>query len=207
MNECEIFRYLRKPWDNARLEADVADAVAIALEVEQGEGRETAPRRGGAAVLVIEPEPDLAGGLQHLLGGSATVLLAQSRIEAEGKLASHDVGVIVAPMAATDEGLAAFLAGLRARHPELLSIVVTDAPDSEAVIELINEAHIYRFLTRPLDADHLRSQVEAALRWHAMLGNGPARGVPGDPGSSSTGAAGLVERIRGLPGRLFARTR
>ena len=57
----------------------------------------------------------------------------------------------------------------------MLSIVVTDAPDSERVIELINQALIYRFLTRPLDAGDLRTQVESALRWHVMLANRRAR--------------------------------
>ncbi len=209
VNEGEIFRYLRKPWDNLELQADVADAVAIALEARQAGEAEAATRRDAAAVLVIERAPELSVGLQHLLGATVSVLHAPSRIEATQLLAAREIGVIVAPLAADDQGLAAFLAGLRAQHPEMLSIVVTDAPDSERVIELINEAHIYRFLTRPLDASDLRTQVEAALRWHAMLGRSARtpRGDAGDPLSSSTGAAAIVERIRGIPGRLFARSR
>ena len=206
VNEGEIFRYLRKPWDNAELQADVADAVAIALEAPQAGATGEASPRSPAAVLVIERAPELCVGLQHLLGSSVRVLHAPSRVEAVSMIEAHEVGVIVAPMAADDQGLARFLAGLRSQHPEMLSIVVTDAPDSERVIELINQAHIYRFLTRPLDAGDLRTQVESALRWHVMLGKSP-RALPGDPGSSSTGAARLVEQIRGLPSRLFARTR
>ncbi len=206
VNEGEIFRYLRKPWDNGELQADVADAVAVALGAAASVGSRPA-RRPNAAVLVVEPAPDLAAGLRHLLGFDVTVLHAATREEALHKLGTANVGVLVLPLAPGDGELARFLADLRAQRPELLSIVVTDAPDAERVIELINEAHIYRFLTRPLEALDLRAQVEAALRWHAMLGKPQRPVAPEAPEAPEPKDAGLVERIRSLPRRFFSSQR
>ncbi len=40
---------------------------------------------------------------------------------------------------------------LKKYHPEILSIVMTEASDSELVIDLINQALVFRFLTLPLN--------------------------------------------------------
>ena len=56
MNEGEPLRYLRKPWDNAELQADVADAVA-ALEAPQAGATGEGSPRSPSAVLVIERAP------------------------------------------------------------------------------------------------------------------------------------------------------
>ena len=92
----------------------------------------------------------------------------------------------------------------------LLSILVTESSDSELVIDLINHAQIYRFLNKPINVRQMRGHVDAALakyrsfkqrpglvRSHAVTESVQAR--------TSLWGAKLLDRIRGLPNRLFSR--
>jgi response regulator RpfG family c-di-GMP phosphodiesterase len=50
--------------------------------------------------------------------------------------------------------------------------VVTEASDSELVIDLINQAQIFRFINKPVNAELLRQHVQAALiRYQAFKQN------------------------------------
>ena len=48
-----------------------------------------------------------------------------------------------------------------------MTIAMTEASDSELVIELINQARIFRFLNKPLKLPTLQSHVEAAMKQFA----------------------------------------
>ena len=58
---------------------------------------------------------------------------------------------------------------LKKQRPEILSILVTHEPDSELVIDLINSAQIFRFVTKPVNARELRTHVASALRRYATF--------------------------------------
>ena len=53
---------------------------------------------------------------------------------------------------------------LKQENPQILTIIVTGASDSELVIELINQAQIFRFLNKPVSVRLLKGHVEAALQ-------------------------------------------
>ena len=50
---------------------------------------------------------------------------------------------------------------LKQENPQILTIVVTTASDSELVIELINEAQIFRFLNKPVN---VRAALQVATK-------------------------------------------
>src|SRR6185503_18129561 len=76
VNEGEIFRYISKPWEQADLEATLAEAVdvAIALEAAAAAGRGAA--RVAGTVVVASADPSLARGARELAGGALRVLEA-----------------------------------------------------------------------------------------------------------------------------------
>ena len=98
---------------------------------------------------------------------------------------------------------------LMAEHPEILSILVTESSDSELVIELINQAQIFRFLNKPISVKQLRGHVEAALEKYRTFKQRPdlvrSQQVPESAqAKKSKWGARLLERIRSLPHRLFS---
>jgi DNA-binding NtrC family response regulator len=148
---------------------------------------------------VIDPSEGLAKGLERLLAGSASVKQVKTPQEAAKVLAKEEIAAIVADMGAGMDGLVALFRELKAKRPDVLSILLTDEPDSELAIELINKAHIFRFLPKPVSAKELRTQVAAALRRYAAIKQVPTLG-------SGQGAAGsaVAERARAMPGKSVA---
>jgi response regulator RpfG family c-di-GMP phosphodiesterase len=84
-------------------------------------------------------------------------------------LQGQEIAVIVADLGVGTDGLVALFRQVKERRPEILSILLAEEPDAELGIELINRAHIHRFLPKPVSAKELRTQVAAALRRCATM--------------------------------------
>ena len=169
INQGEIFRFVRKPWDNDELRRTLAEAVTMAAALEGAPlAPAQAPRTAGA-LLVIDPGGELARGLQTQLAGRATVRVVSSALEAVKLLDKEDTAAIVADIDAGRDHLLSLFKLLKTQRPEILSILVADEPDAELAADLVNNAQIFRFLARPVDARELRGHVAAALRRHATF--------------------------------------
>ena len=198
INQGEIFRFVKKPWDNEELKRALADATKIALELSSTAAPQAQSPRTAGSLLVIDPSEGLAKGLERLLAGSCGVRLVKTPQEAAKVLAKDDIAAIVADMGAGMDGLVALFRELKVKRPEILSILLTDEPDSELAIELINKAHIFRFLPKPVSAKELRTQVADALRRHSALKQVPTLG------SDAPARSAAAERARALPGKSVA---
>jgi serine/threonine-protein kinase len=211
INEGEVFRFVKKPWDNGEIQKTVADAVAIALELSAAPPAPAAPlAKFGASILVIDSSDVLAEGLKSVLGGVAPVRLVATPMDAVKALEAEETALIVADLAVGQDGLITLFKLLKGQHPEVLSILVTEASDSELVIELINQAQIFRFLNKPVQVRQLRGHVEAALERYRSFKQRPdlvrvQRPVESLQAKTSLWGAKLFDRIRALPDRLFSR--
>jgi len=206
INQGEIFRFVKKPWDNDELRVALSDAMKIALELAGSAAPKAQSPRTAGSLLVIEPGTGIARGLERLLAGTASVKQVATVQEAAKFLAKEEIACIVADMGTGMDGLVALFRELKAKRPEVLSILLTDEPDSELAIELINRAHIFRFLPKPVNAKELRTQVAAALRRYAAFKAIPTlkAALPGQPSPDAESA--IAERARALPGRTIARS-
>ena len=211
INVGEVFRFVRKPWDNDDFQKTIADAVAIAMELAAAPPVPAEPlAKLDASILVVDTGPDLAGGLRQMLGGIAPVRLVATPEDAVKALEVEEIALIIADLQAGQDGLATLFKLLKARHPEILSILVTEASDSELVIELINQAQIFRFLNKPINVRQLRGHVDSALAKYRSFKQRPGLVRSHSVNESvqaktSLWGAKLLERIRGLPDRLFSR--
>jgi serine/threonine-protein kinase len=168
INDGEIYRFVKKPWENDELRRDVADAVKVALAKANAAPPLPAesPRTAGS-LLVIDPKEGLARGLERLLAGTAGVLQVKNAAEAAKALQGQEIAAIVADLGAGMDGLVALFKQVKAKRPGVHTILLADEPDSELGIELINKAQIFRFLPKPVSAKDLRHQVAEALRRYA----------------------------------------
>jgi serine/threonine-protein kinase len=212
INEGEVFRFVKKPWDNGEMQKTMADAVAIAMELAATPLALEAPAaRIDASILVIDSSDALAEGLKSVLGGAAPIRLVATPEDAVKALEAEEIALIVADLAVGQEGLITLFKLLKAQHPEILSLLLTEASDSELVIELINQAQVYRFLSKPVQVRQLRGHVESALRKYRAFRQRPdlVRGqkpVESLQAKTSLWGAKLFDRIRSLPDRLFQKT-
>lgn len=182
INEGEVFRFVKKPWDNDEIRATIADAAALAARLNAPPvPRKESPAEG--SILVIDPQQGLARGLEKLVAGKAQVKLVATVPEAARLLQSGEFAAILADQKAGAAELVKLFRVVKAKRPETLSILVADEADSDLVASLINEAQIYRFLTRPVNAAELREHVAEALRHYAAHRAGGTRSGAGDPGA------------------------
>jgi len=212
INEGEVFRFVKKPWDNEDMQKTIADAVAIAMELAAAPPAPAEPlAKLDASILVIDTSDALAEGLKSVLGGVAPISLVSSPEDALKALETQEVALIVADLSVGQDGLITLFKLLKAGHPEILSILVTEASDSELVIELINQAQIFRFLNKPIQVRQMRGHVESALAKYRAFKQRPdlVRGqkpVESLQAKTSLWGAKLFERILRLPDRLFSRS-
>ncbi|MGE5095534.1 MAG: protein kinase domain-containing protein [Betaproteobacteria bacterium] len=169
INQGEIFRFVKKPWDNEELRQVLSDAAKIAAELADVQAPPPESPRSAGSILVIDPQQGLARGLQRLLAGRATVRLASSALEAVKLLDNAEIAAIVADLDAGRDHLVSLFKLLKKQRPEILSILVTNEPDSELAVELLNNAQIFRFMAKPVSGRELRGHVSAALRRYATL--------------------------------------
>jgi len=187
INEGEVFRFVRKPWDNDEIRTVLAEAAVAAIsQAANPVSRPRSPRTAGS-ILVIDQGEGLARGLQRLVAGAAHVELASSPQEAAKILMQREFAAVVADFAAGRDGLVTLFRLLKSQRPQTLSILIADDPDSELVASLINQAQIFRFLAKPVDPRALRGHVASALRRYAAfkqskespgLGNGATFNKP-----------------------------
>ena len=202
INDGEVFRFIRKPWDNEEIRAMLGEAAAAAAKLVKRApatpataAAEAAPSpRTASSILVIDPGQSLAKGLERLLAGEARVQLVATVPEAAKLLQSQDYAAILADLRAGKEDLVKLFRVVKAKRPGTLSILVAEEPDADLVAELINQAQIYRFLQKPIDGKELRSHVSAALRHYAEFMQSEKKG------------SGRAENVGALPDRLVTRT-
>jgi serine/threonine-protein kinase len=164
INDGEVFRFISKPWNNADIQKTIGEAAAIALELaDMATAPVIVPEKISSGILVLNPDQSVFRAVNELMGGVCPVIDAPDMDRALAILADREIAVIVADIRGSDQKALAAFKLLKQDHPEILAILTTDATDSEVVIELINQAQVFRFLSKPLNLKLLQQHVHAAL--------------------------------------------
>ena len=61
-----------------------------------------------------------------------------------------------------------FLKEVWQRHPETVCMILTGFADMEAIIEAINHGHVYAYITKPWEPDHLKQLMKQAVDHHDL---------------------------------------
>ncbi|MEO8387978.1 protein kinase [Polaromonas sp.] len=167
VNEGEVYRFASKPWDTQEIRALVAEAVAIGLTLEDAPPPLASDAKPEEAVLFLDEDREIYLAARDVLGHSYRVLYANDLAGALQVLQNDKVGVLVADIEDSRRSHQTFFKLLKQEHPEIVTIIMTEASDSELVIELINQARIFRFLNKPLKLPTLQAHVEAGMKQFA----------------------------------------
>ncbi len=174
INDGEVYRFISKPWDNQSLQSVVAEASTIALELADTKTPAVSlPEKMEAGVLVIDQDEEVFRVVRELIGGLCPVVYANGTEAALGMLKKHKIGVVVADVESSQEQLTSMLKLLKQEYPQILSIIATKAKDAELVIDLINQAQVFRILHKPINVGTLKAQIHAALQRHLAYQQAP----------------------------------
>jgi serine/threonine-protein kinase len=174
INDGEVYRFISKPWDNGDLQTIVVEAVTIALELADTKTvAAELPRHMEAGVLVLDKDEEIFRVVRELIGDLCPVTYASDLDAALAVMQKREIAVVVTDVEFGQSQLTAMLKLLKQENPQILSIVVTGASDSELVIELINQAQIFRFLNKPVNVKMMRGHVHAALQRYLAYKQAP----------------------------------
>ena len=209
INDGEVYRFISKPWDNTDLQTIIAEAATIGLQLADTKTPATAlPSKMDAGVLVIDRDEEIFRVVRELVGGLCPVVYAADADAALAVMQAREIGVVITDVDAGHGQLTDMLKLLKQENPQILTIVATTASDSELVIELINEAQIFRFLNRPVNVKLLKGHVHAALQRYLTYKKTPdlvkAHTVhPAAPAHASSLTRRVFDGIKALRGKWF----
>ncbi|MFN7424940.1 MAG: protein kinase domain-containing protein, partial [bacterium] len=164
INDGEIYRFVAKPWDNNELRSIVREAVAVSIELADLAPPPSVRMQPDRALLVVDENGELYRSTRELMADVAPVRQASGTEAALGELAAGDIAVVLFDIdAGNPSDNANLIKTLKQDHPQLLTLVVTEASDSELMIGLINGAQIFRFINQPVALKNLRAHLIAAL--------------------------------------------
>jgi len=173
VNDGEVYRFLNKPWGNQEIQAVIADAMGIGMELESNarDGR-SAAEAGGAiddttsrspAIVMMHDKREAFEQVRPLLNDDQPFIYTQTVDECLDALQSRSVAVVVSDLKIGKQDCADLLKLLKREHPQILTIVLADGADTERVIELINQAKIFRYVLSPCKPQKLKFFIDSAL--------------------------------------------
>ncbi len=199
LNDGEIFRYINKPWGPKELRETIAQAASIAGKLEalplepmiqatpllQDEPEIIVNKR--LSCLVLDRDEDTYSVVKDILGPSHDVYWSQDINTALNILTTKSIAIMVTELSLGDVDLSAMIKTLKQEHPELLTIVLTNFKDTSRLVELINQAQVFRYLPKPVRKGLLGRNIESSITRHYSLKAQPVRlqtqvvEVPVDP--------------------------
>lgn len=175
VNEGEIFRYINKPWGPKELRDTIAQAVGIAQSLEVAPAPDAPSGAERLTCLVLDQDVETYNAVKEVLVPAHDVIWRRTIDGALDVLTTKQVAILVTELSLGNEDLSAMLKTLKQAHPELLTIILTCFKDTSRLVELINQAQIYRYLPKPLRKGLLGRNIESTLARYRSLRAQPAQ--------------------------------
>jgi putative two-component system response regulator len=119
---------------------------------------------GSFTLLCVDDEPDIVDSLFRSFRKDYTVLTATSGEAAVELLKARPVDLIISdqrmPGMTGDEVLKA----AKTLQPEAIRILLTGYSDLESLVKCVNEAGIYKYITKPWEPEYLKLTVARAIQ-------------------------------------------
>ena len=118
----------------------------------------------------MDDEPDNLDLLYRTFYKQFKVLRAESGHAALGVLETHpDIAVIISDQRMPGMSGTEFLRQTAVQHPNIMRIILTGYTDVEDLVGAINQGKVFKYVTKPWEADDLKMVVTQALEAHQIL--------------------------------------
>lgn len=121
-------------------------------------------------LLVVDDEPDNLDLLYRTFYRDYEVLTAENARQALELLAkAGDVAVIISDQRMPQMSGTELLSLTATQYPDAIRIILTAYTDVEDLVDAINEGKVFKYVTKPWNADDLKALVAQALDTHNVL--------------------------------------
>ena len=125
----------------------------------------TSPR---PSILLVDDEPLSLDTLTRILDEEFDCRTASTAAEALVILEQDYIQAVISDQRMPEMSGVTFLARVRERWPEVVRIILSGYTDADDLIDGINRAGIYQFMTKPWHPDQLLLTVRNACRLHQL---------------------------------------
>ncbi|MEO5372730.1 MAG: response regulator [Alphaproteobacteria bacterium] len=131
-------------------------------------------------ILFVEEDVNLLGAIKHQFRKDYAIETATSGKDALFAVSSQSsFAVVVSGVPGTD-GIK-FLKAMGSTSPDTIRVMLTANAGPQTVVDAVNEANVFRLLTKPCRPDQIMATVDAALAQH-RLANAKNVMLEKDPG-------------------------
>lgn len=121
-------------------------------------------------VLFVDDEPNVLNALnRQFLDEQFTAVTAGDATTALNMLATMPISVIVSDNMMPGMSGIELLGQAKEASPDTVRILLTGYADANAAIRAINSGEVYKFITKPWDADGLKAIILDALERHRVV--------------------------------------
>ena len=115
-------------------------------------------------IQLVDDEPNILNALKRLLRPHGWEIHAYDTVEAAlGGLLEHDYAVIISDYQMPTADGVTYLQFARQRQPNALRLVLSAYGDRNSMIKAINQAEVYRYLSKPWDDYELVAAIKSAI--------------------------------------------
>src|SRR4051794_1715735 len=119
--------------------------------------------------LIVDDEEDVLDSLRHLFHRQYRVLTTTAAERGLELIARNDVHIILSDQRMPGMSGDVFLGRARELVPDAVRMLFTGYADLQAVIVAVNQGNIFRYITKPWDADELVGIVRQAAHQYELV--------------------------------------
>jgi signal transduction histidine kinase len=119
-------------------------------------------------ILYLDDEEDNLLIFRATFRREFTVFTASTIADARKILEEHEIHVVITDQRMPEMSGVDFLASIATQYPDAVYMIVTGYSDAEAIIRAINRVGIFRYLTKPWEAEDFRMAIRAALGTYSL---------------------------------------
>ncbi len=175
INEGEVFRYINKPWgpkelrDTVALAADMAHQTMLVPPEPERPVTASSKSRAEHSILLFDHDTETLNTVREAVGSDYRVLHCTTLEQAMLILSSESVAVLICELEIPGQDTATLIKTMKRENPSLMTMVLTYLKDTRRVVELINQAQVFRYLPKPARAGLLRKSIDSSLLRHQEL--------------------------------------
>jgi YesN/AraC family two-component response regulator len=120
-------------------------------------------------LLCIDDDSATLRALQRSLRGEEySVLVADTASQAFELLDKENIQTVMVDQRMPEVNGSDLLQQIKARHPNIIRLVLSGYADASTILESINEGEVYRFLVKPWNGDELKITLNQCFEHHEL---------------------------------------
>lgn len=125
--------------------------------------------RENKTILCIDDEIDILKSLERALSSSYTVIATTTANSALEILEEKEVDLIIADHRMPEMSGAELLTIVKTKYPNIIRIMLSGYTDFDGLVAAINDAEIFRFISKPWSNEKLLNLIDSAFEQTRIL--------------------------------------